>query len=170
MIVSDSAPLIYLAKLDHLSLLLKLFDEVIVPKRVMEEIARGKRLGFKDAALVEKAKQDGWIKTIELKDQQENELFELRQTFGDISRADAAAIVLAEDSDCRLCTDDSRAVRAAEVLGVRHIGTLGIFLLAAKEGLVSKGDVEKLVFSLPECGFYASHDLLAEFLKQLRQI
>jgi len=170
MVVSNSTPLIYLAKLGHLTLLKKLFGKVNVPSEVMVEIMRGKQLGFVDAAVVEKAKQDGWIKVVELGGARKRELVKLRQTFDDIGEADAAAIVLAKSSGATLCLDDSRAIKAAEILGVKHIGTLGILLLAVRRGLLKKRQVENLALSLPERGFYISHDLLAEFLKQLAQI
>lgn len=167
MIVSDSFPLIYLANLNHLKLLRELFNDVSVPEEVMSEIARGKELGFEDAEVIEKAKKDGWIKTISLEDKQRKDVSELLQTFDGISRADASAIVLAESSDSVLCTDDGRAVTVAEVLDVKCIGTLGILLLAVKRDLMSKKQVRELALSLPKRGFYLTHSLLAEFLKKL---
>ena len=167
MIVSDSTPLIYLAKLGHLSLLHKLFGEVFVPSEVMSEVARGKQLGFNDAAVVERAKEDGWIKEVGLNSPQRRELLKLRHTFSDISVADAAAIALAQSLDANLCLDDSRAVKVAEVLNKRHIGTLGILLLAVKKRPLTKEQARKSVLMLPERGFYVGHDLLAEFMKLL---
>lgn len=167
MIVSNSTPLIYLAKLGHLTLLRKLFKKVNVPDEVMVEVMRGKELGFDDVAIVEKAEQEGWITVTQLNRVQRRDHLKLRRIFSDISEADAAAIVLARSLSVPLCLDDSRAIKVAEVLEVKHIGTLGILLLAVKNGLLGKKQAKKLVFSLPERGFYIAHDLLAEFLKQL---
>lgn len=169
MIVSNSTPLIYLAKLGHLSLLRKLFDEVSVPGEVMVEVMRGKQLGFDDAMTVEKAERDGWLRVVKLSSGQKRELLALRRIFTEISEADAAALVLAKGLSVALCVDDSRAVRVAEVLGLEHIGTFGIILLAVKKKLIDGKQAEKLVLSLPERGFYIASDLLAEFLKQLRK-
>jgi predicted nucleic acid-binding protein len=170
MIVCDSTPLIYLAKLGHLTLLQKLFSEVNVPDEVMTEVMRGKQLGFDDAAIIEKAVQEGWVKTIKLNSQQRRELLRLGRTFSDISDADSAAIVLAKSLGVNLCLDDSRAIKVAEVLGIKHIGTLGILLLAVKREVLSGEHVKELVLSLPKRGFYVSHDLLAEFLKRLERL
>jgi predicted nucleic acid-binding protein len=169
MIVSDSTPLIYLAKLGHLALLRKLFLEVNVPDEVMTEVMRGKQLGFDDAAIIEKAVQEGWIKAVKPNSLQRRELLRLRQTFSDISDADAAAIVLAKSLGVNLCLDDSRAIKVAEALDIKHIGTLGILLLAVKKEVLSREQVKELVLSLPERGFYVAHDLLAEFLKKLER-
>jgi hypothetical protein len=170
MIVSDSTPLIYLAKLGSLVLLQKLFKEVRVPDKVMAEVMRGKHLGFEDAGVVEKAKEEGWIKIIELSGGQALESRKLCQTFHDLSKADAAALILAKNLRAPLCVDDSRAVKAAEVLGLRHTGTLGVVLLSVKRGLLKGGEAEQMVLSLPEKGFYIGGELLSEFLKQLRKI
>jgi len=169
MIVSNSTPLIYLAKLGHLTPLRKLFAKVNVPDEVMVEVMRGKQLGFDDAAIIEKARQEGWIKAVKLNSAQRRELLRLRRTFSDISDTDAAAIVLAKSLGTNLCIDDSRAIKVAEVLDVKHVGTLGIFLLAVKKGLLGGEKVKELVLSLPEHGFYVAHDLLAEFLEQLER-
>ncbi len=169
MIVSNSTPLIYLSKLGHLPLLRKLYGKVNVPSEVMMEVMRGKQLGFDDAAVVEKAGRDGWLKVVELGSGQKRELLTLRRTFDDISEADAAALVLAKDLSATLCIDDSRAARVAEILGLKHIGTFGIILLATEKKLMSGRQAEKLVLSLPEQGFYMGPDLLAEFLKQLKR-
>lgn len=170
MIVSDSTPLIYLTKLGNLPLLRKLFDEVRVPNEVMAEIMRGKGLGFEDAAVVEEAKQEGWIKTVALGGDQKRELLKLCRTFVDISRADAAALVLAKSLRATICVDDSRAVKVAEVLGLKHIGTLGVILLSVKRKLLDKKRAEQTVLSLPERGFYVDAGLLSEFLKRLKKV
>lgn len=169
MIVSNTTPLIYLAKLSHLSLLKELFNEVKIPDNVME-ILHGKKLGFSDAGIIEKARQDGWIKIVELSDAQKNELDKMQEIFEEISETDAAAITLAKDLETNICLDDSRGVKVAETMGVKHIGTLGILLKSVEKGLMSKKQAKKLVLSLPERGFYVSHDLLTEFLEDLDQI
>lgn len=169
MIVSNSTPLIYLAKLSHLSLIQKLFDEVNVPSEVIKEVMRGKQLGFDDAVVVEKAQRDGWLKAVKLSSEQKRELLTLRRTFTEVSEADAAALVLAKGLSATLCVDDSRAVRVAEVLDLKHIGTFGVILLAVEKKLMERKQAEKLVLLLPERGFYIAPDLLAEFLKQLRK-
>lgn len=170
MIVSNTTPLIYLAKLNHLSLLKELFDEVKIPDNVMKEISHGKKLGFADAGIIEKARRDGWITVVELSDAQRNELDKIREIFEEISETNASAIIIAKDLKVDICLDDSRGVKVAESVGVKHIGTLGVLLTSVKRGLINKRRAKKLMLSSPERGFYVSHDLLAEFLENLDQI
>jgi len=169
MIVSDSTPLIYLAKLGHLQLLQGLFGEVRVSAEVMKEIVRGKQQGFGDATTIENAASDGWLRVMGLNATQRRRLSKFRQTFPDISEADASALILAKDLKAPLCVDDNRAVKAAEMLKLKHIGTLGIILLSVKSKLMRRDQAEVLIISLPEHGFYIGPDLLSEFLKQLRK-
>lgn len=169
MIVSDSTPLIYLAKLGHLQLLQDLFFKVSVSTEVMKEIARGKQQGFGDATTIENAASGGWLKVIGLSAAQRRRLSKLRHIFPDISEADASALVLAKDLKVPICVDDHRAVKAAEMLKLKHIGTLGIILLSVKRKSMRRDQAEGLILSLPEHGFFIGPDLISEFLKQLRK-
>lgn len=168
--VSNSSPLIYLSKLGQLSLLRELFGEVATPARVMSEIMRGKEHGYADVAAIEKARQDGWLKPIELKRRQVREVAKLRQTFSDISQPDAAALVLAKNLNASLLVDDDRAAKVADLLGVKHAGTLRIILLATEKRLLTKTRAEELFLSLPGHGFYINPDLLAIFVKRLKAL
>ena len=59
-VVSNSSPLIWLAKIGRLPLLTILFGQVVIPRRVCEEATLEKQ--FADAVLIGKAIEDGWIK------------------------------------------------------------------------------------------------------------
>ena len=64
-VVSNSTPLIYLAKIGKLDLLKVLFGEILIPKEVWAEVVeKGKSLGQKDAYAVENAVAQGWIKVV----------------------------------------------------------------------------------------------------------
>jgi hypothetical protein len=48
-VVSNATPLIYLAKADRLGLVLSLFEEILIPEAVYDEVVlKGKRLSFDD--------------------------------------------------------------------------------------------------------------------------
>jgi predicted nucleic acid-binding protein len=67
MIVSNSIVLIYLAKIGKLSLLKKLFKEVIIPAEVFKEVVTiGKEHLHPDAFVIEVAVEDGWIEVKEI--------------------------------------------------------------------------------------------------------
>jgi len=168
--VSNSTPLIYLSKLNHLWLLRELFDDILVPNLVFEEVLRGKKLGFQDAGTVERAEKEGWINVRELTEEQSLACENLIDSFPQLSKADSSAIILAKNEEDIVCIDDSVAVKASEALGVKHIGTLGIILKGVKEGLIGTEEVEEMVLSLPDYGFHISHGLINEFVKRLKEI
>ena len=63
MILSNSSPLIYLAKIEKLNILKILFKEIIIPKQVYEEVVlKGKEEKFFDALNVENSIKESWIK------------------------------------------------------------------------------------------------------------
>ncbi|HIE14938.1 TPA: DUF3368 domain-containing protein, partial [Candidatus Bathyarchaeota archaeon] len=51
--VVDSSPLIYLAKVEKLSLLKELYGSLKIPQVYCEVVVRGKEKGFEDALRVE---------------------------------------------------------------------------------------------------------------------
>ena len=59
-VVSNSSPLIWLAKIGRLTLLKNLFAEVVIPRRVCEEATLEKQSA--DAVVISKAIEDEWIK------------------------------------------------------------------------------------------------------------
>jgi len=61
MIVSNTSPLIYLAKIGKLELLKVLFKEIVIPKQVYDEIMEGKDENYLDALFIEAEIKKGWI-------------------------------------------------------------------------------------------------------------
>ncbi|MEM2921813.1 MAG: hypothetical protein QXF26_05795, partial [Candidatus Bathyarchaeia archaeon] len=60
--VSDSTPLIYMAKLGKLRLLKEIFARVQMPPEVKTEtVDRGKARGYADAITIEQALSEGWL-------------------------------------------------------------------------------------------------------------
>ena len=54
--VSNSGPLIHLAKVDLIDFLLRLFDKILIPDSVYNEVViKGKEKGHSDAIIIERA-------------------------------------------------------------------------------------------------------------------
>jgi predicted nucleic acid-binding protein len=144
--------------------------KVIAPPEVLVEVVGRKSSSHEDAAFIAKAIQDGWLEEMKLHRVQESEVDGLLRSFGDISRADAAAIITARVAGIPVCLDDSRAVKVAQLMNVEHLGTIGVILLATRKGLVRKEEASEFALALPKRGFYLEHDLLAAFLEELEGI
>jgi predicted nucleic acid-binding protein len=66
-VVSDAGPLIALGKLGQLSLLLTLYDEILIPHEIYHEVVvNGLRLGADDAPAVDFLVQQGHVRVVEV--------------------------------------------------------------------------------------------------------
>ena len=138
MIVSNSTPLICLAKLNRLHLLKEFFVEVWIPEEVYREVVTGgKEEKYPDALLVEEAVKEGWV--IVKKAAEMNRLEE----YG-IDKGEVEAISLALNLKCsEILVDQSHARFVAEVMGLVPKGTIFVLLKALKNGVFSFDDYLK---------------------------
>ena len=127
-VVSNSSPLIWLAKIGRLSLLKILFGQVVIPKRVCEETTLEKQ--SPDAVLISKAIEDWWIKVSEKK----MEGTDVLAGVSGIHLGEAEAILLAQKLGTELIVDEEEASTTAQMFGVRPIGTIAVLLLALARG------------------------------------
>jgi uncharacterized protein len=159
-VVVNSGPLIVLAKLNHLHLLVRLFGRFTVPQAVYDEVVvAGKRLGHRDAALVD--------------DFLTREGCRLVPAFGEATGADqklahpgvgqqteqlsglhrlgpgeSEALALALREGAVVVIDDSRARRVARDLGLSTVGTVGVLVSARAQGLLSPDALEELLVTI----------------------
>lgn len=135
MIVSNSGPLIHLAKIDRLDLLKELFGEVTIPHEVkLEVVDRGKDEGMADAFLIETEIENGWISV-----NRENykKMKEIAESAG-IDIGEASAIMLAKKKKCPVLIDDLAARRFAAGLGLCVVGSIGVLLKSQRTHKISK--------------------------------
>ncbi len=66
-----------------------------------------------------------------------------------------------------LILDDKEARKTVRKLGLRVIGTLGILILAKKQGLIE--DLEAEIGKLLEVSFYISQDVITRALEEARK-
>jgi uncharacterized protein len=119
--VADTSPLIFLAKVNRLSLLSELYSEVFVPPAVVTEL-RAKP----DSASPE------IVRFIELaRVQAPNDVARLRTFSASLGSGEAEAIALAmEVADSVLIMDDAEGRRLAQRLKLRVTGLLGVLIEA----------------------------------------
>lgn len=100
--ISDSTPLIALARIGELDLLRAVFSHILIPEAVGEEVARG------DAPGADEVASAAWIKTVEA------DPVLVRQLLLLVDRGEAEAIALAQvEPRPLLLTDDRKARRVA---------------------------------------------------------
>jgi uncharacterized protein len=121
--VSDSSPLIHLAKIEALELISRLYSRILIPPAVWREVVEESD-GRPGAVEMEKAVAAGWM----VKQAAKNEtlVVALRQT---LDNGEAEAIALATELHPEsVLLDDKLARQMARRLGVSVTGTLGVLL------------------------------------------
>lgn len=163
MIVSNTSPLIYLAKIGKLELLKSLFKEIIIPRQVYDEIMKGKEENYLDALFIESAVKDGWIIINETIIEKEFKNFSRELDLGELALL-SLSIKL---KPSLILIDDASARMIAESKGFNAKGTLYVLLKAYKEKIISKQEIKKCVNELVFSGFRISQEIYLKFLEEI---
>lgn len=157
-IVSNTGPIIGLAKIDKLFLLKRIAEEVLIPPIVYRELlgklgSESKRI---DNALNE------FLRVTDLKPLDSA----IEITIAKLDEGERQAIGLASTftGDVLLLLDDRAGREVAKKLNISTTGLIGILLLAKEKGMVA--NVKTLVDELREHGYWLS-DKIVEVAKQL---
>ena len=159
-IVSNSSPLIFLAKLGRLDVLNRLFDKVYIPQAVYNEVV----LADKDddaSHLIEEKIKTGQINRFKV----QNEVA-IRTLLGRLHQGEVEAIIGAGELKINsVILDDLYARNKAKQLDLAVTGTLGILLLAYKRGLVEdlKSELQKLIAA----GYRISGALIQTVIREI---
>lgn len=140
--VSNAGPLIALGKLGQLGLLLKLCDEVVVPREVYNEVVvSGLRLGAPEAQAVDYLVQQGHIPVIDV-----SVPSSLPAWAGAIDVGETQVILLGQQLKADwVLIDNLHARRAARQEGLPLKGTVGLLLDAFRRGYLSLPEFELLI-------------------------
>jgi len=166
-VVSNSSPLIYLAKVGRLNLFKDIFGRVWIPEAVFYEVVtQGKALGITEAPIVEEA-VDQWIFREEIRPEIDTEYGFLDESER-IGPGERQALKLCKQLNADLfIVDDKEARRVARILKVKTLGTCGILIQACRQGLVSSEDAEEILNDLVKAGFRIDPILYRRIIKEL---
>lgn len=155
--ISNSTPLICLAKLDELEILKKLFNKISIPEAVKEEVVVAGKPGY---AIISKAIEDGWIKI-------ENPKENLELGLGE---GENAAINLAKEKEDKIIIDDAFAIKAIKSLNIEYLRTTTIILLSLKKNIINKKQAKDNLQKLVENGYYISPRIFSELLRVIESM
>lgn len=155
-VVTDTGPLIALAKSGYLGLLELLFSEIVLPQTVYEELHLGQSLPGNAELNSAFSKMDS---TYRVQPAQEIEalLSEL------LDPGEAEAIAIATENHYLLLIDERKGRRVARKQGVRIIGTGRILIAAKKYGHLE--NVREPLARLRDYGYRLSDALCEEIIK-----
>jgi len=163
MIVSNATPLIYLSKVGKLELLKRVFGEVYIPEEVkIEAVDRGKELRRRDAFVIERAIEDGWLRVSRAKPVKIPIELEAGET---------AAISLAKKLGVReVLIDEVSARTAARLLGLQPRGTIFVLLKVLEKGEMNLNEFLETLNELVKHGFRLREEVYIEAIRKAREI
>jgi predicted nucleic acid-binding protein len=148
--VSDTGPLIALAKVDQLRLLERLFEQVHIPSAVHRELLAK---SGPEAARLDKALAH-FIKVAQAPQLQA----EVKAATLRLGPGERQAVALASESNALLVMDDRLGRAAARRLGLTLTGLVGVLIRAKETGLIS--GVRPLLNEIRQQGYWLSDELL----------
>lgn len=166
-VVSDSTPLIYLAKIGRLNLLRDVSEKIYIPEAVFNEaVTQGKALNMSDAFIIEKA-VGTWI----IKEQVEPEVdaeFRFLDTNTKLGSGEKEALKLCKQLNAiYFIADDREARRVSRILNIKPIGTCGILVQAFRQASITKREALQILDDLVKVGFRISSAVYRRILDEL---
>jgi predicted nucleic acid-binding protein len=159
-IISNSSPIIFLSKIGMLDLLVKLFDNIYIPDAVYDEVS----LSDKDdnvSRLIKEKVDLGQIKKFKVKN-----IVAVRALLGRLHQGEVEVIIGANEMKIKMVIlDDLYARNKATQLDLDVTGTIGILLLAYRNGLISNLELE--LQKLISIGCRISDTLMQQILKDI---
>lgn len=144
--VSDSTVLIFLSNINRLELLWNVYDEVIIPNHVKEEVLVKDETGLLKKALLK----------VTIKDPKNKKDFKL-------GKGESESIQLCLEEGIKdFLSDDKRARSVAKLLKLNRVGTIGILLWNLKRGYLKKTECSMLLEELIRKNYRISTELYAK--------
>jgi predicted nucleic acid-binding protein len=153
--IVNASPLICLDKIGALELLGSIYKYCWVTEEVLTEIRAGEGGAFLD----KKLRQYPWIKVIEVQETPER-LIEWNLGRGETSMIAAAL----ERPDLEVILDDRAAAKCARSFGLSLRGTIGVLLLAKKEGKLE--EIKSSLDALRKAGLWLSESIYERALEK----
>jgi predicted nucleic acid-binding protein len=154
LVVADTSPIRYLVQIDHVNLLTRLFEEIVIPAVVADELAHPSAPAVVQAWI---SHPPDWLKVLPGTDTDDPALRGL-----DAGERAAIALGLSLKADLILI-DDREGASVALSKGFEITGTLGVLDLAARRRLI---DLRDALDRLKRTNFRYRQELLDELLDQ----
>lgn len=153
--VSNSGPLIHLAKVGCLDLLNKLFEHVIISEVVYNEtVDKGLKENYPDAVIIKKAIEKGFIRVEDKITKKKGNISSSQLHRGEIETINLA-ISLSTDV---ILLDDEEARIFAKGLNLKVKGTLGIIIDSFRKKIITRKKALRILDELNKT-MYLSADI-----------
>ena len=159
LVVSDTTPIISLLKIDKLSLLPEMFEEILVPEAVYKELTA-------NSAFEEEAKIISHSSFIKIREVSNMDNVQILQRATGLDKGESEAIILADEVDADLLLmDENQGRNVAKRMGINITGTIGILINAYQSGLLNRESVLSCIGDLKNSRRFISDALYDELLQ-----
>ena len=160
-VVSNSTPLIFLAKIGKMALLDELFEVVIIPNKVFTEVVvEGKERGYSDSYMVEKFIEKDIIQIKEIKI---GEATDIPIGSGELEAIELAVKLKIKD----ILIDEAKGRRIARLYDLKPKGTLWVLTKAFEDEIITKEELKNSISELIKSGYRIREEILVEIYNQL---
>ncbi len=156
-VVADAGPLIGLARVGQLSVLRLLYESILIPARVRDELHLSSQKP--GAQVIAEALQSGWIRCIPI---QAHRHVTILTGLVDAGEAEAIQLALEQKADL-LLIDDSKGRKVAKAQGLRIIGSGAVLIAAKKAGFLD--NVTPVLTALTRTGYRLSPALCQRIIE-----
>ncbi len=162
--VSDSTPLIHLAKISYINLLKNLFNEIIIPKEIYKEIAEGKKHGKNEILIIEKFIEEKFIIVKEPKSILEIE---------NLDKGEKECISLCKELNINnILIDEKEGFHISKLFNLTPIRTTSILIILLEKEIIDFKEYKELLKKLLESGYFLNaltYEKLLTIGKNLRK-
>jgi len=155
------------AAVGRLDLLKQVHGRLYVPNQVYEEILDGLEEGYEFYTAIEgqiyPLAETGWIELVSMSHDEEFRIFQSLPRR--LHHGEAACLAIAQHRTWAFLTDDKLARRLAQSRDIVVSGTLGVLTQAARRGLLTADQVDKLLGEMLARGYRSPLNSLKPFLE-----
>jgi predicted nucleic acid-binding protein len=160
-VISDTTPLISLMKIGQLDLVHRMIGEIQIPEAVFMELVSNRRFPEESRQI----RESSFIKTVKVAD--EDAVDRLSRSMG-LDIGESEAIILSDSMKANLLLmDEVRGRSVAQQMGIPLMGTVGVMIVAYKEGLLSKNEILTCIDILKNSGRHISSKLYDQLMHKL---
>ncbi|MFC4450977.1 DUF3368 domain-containing protein [Halorussus aquaticus] len=167
-LVFDATPLIYLGKADRLDVLARAERRLVIPGRVYKEVVGdGMEEGYPDAKRINERYRDSLF---EQRTFERDERFDrlLRET--NLTPADTAVMLLAEEVDGTAVMDEKHGRDIAEIENIETRGTAYLLLSLVKGGDLPADEARETIDTMVTAGWHCSTNLYSSIVRKLDEL
>src|SRR3989344_6696475 len=163
--IINSSPLIIFGKLNKIDLLKEVLNEIIIVRKVYEEVVlEGRKIDAPESFIIEEFIDNGKIRVINLDDKWTDKANFLQKVYINLDRGEAETIALAlQKKQKDVLIDERTARKVAKLNGLKPIGSLRVLLMAFKKNLLTEKEIREIIGNMTSEKFRISASLINNF-------